>query len=89
MKIDKRRRTITLPSQADIMLADDVRQALVDLHSRSTKRATLDVGQVESMDTAVMQVAASAARSFDELVIKGLEGKSFEAHLRQLTDSVA
>ncbi len=84
MKIDSKKRTISLPKSADMMMVDEARQALVEMHGRSAKRVTIDFANTDEIDTSIVQLIASANQSFSDLKLAGLEGKPFANRLTML-----
>ncbi|MDX8409619.1 MAG: hypothetical protein R8J84_06205 [Mariprofundales bacterium] len=86
MNIDTKKRTISLPQSADMMMVDEARQALIEMHGRSTKRATIDFSNTDEIDTSIVQLVASANHSFSDLKLTGLEEKPFASRLMSLIE---
>ncbi|MDQ6951513.1 MAG: hypothetical protein Q9M26_07590 [Mariprofundales bacterium] len=86
MKIDTKKRSVSLPESADMMMVDEVRQALVEMHGRSDKRATIDFSRTNVIDTSIVQLVASASKSFAGLKLTGLDGKPYAARLTALVE---
>jgi len=84
MEIDTKKRAISLPKSADMMMVDEAKTALLDMHGRSNKRATIDFSRTEEIDTSIYQLVASCNKSFSDLKLTGLDGKSYADRLTAL-----
>jgi len=84
MNIDTKKRTVSLPKGADMMMVDEARQALVDMYSRSNKRVTIDFACTTEIDTSIFQLVAACSRSFSDLKLIGLDDKPYGDRLLAL-----
>jgi len=84
MNIDTKKRTVSLPKSADMMMVDEVRQALVDMHGRSSKRVTIDFSDTLEIDTSIFQLIAACHSSFSDLKLVGLDDKPYADRLSAL-----
>ncbi len=84
MNIDTKKRAVALPKSADMMIVDEARKALLDMHGRSAKRATIDFSGTEEIDTSIVQLVASCNKSFSDLKLTGLDGKPYADRLKAL-----
>jgi len=89
MNIDTKKRTVALPASADMMMVDEARQALVEMHGRSAKRVTIDFANTKEIDTSIVQLVASAHRSFSDLKLTGLDDKPYGDRLMALLEGEA
>ncbi len=89
MKVDTKKRAIVLPRSADMMMVDEARQALLDMHGRSSKRVTIDFSETEEIDTSIVQLVAACNKDFSDLKLAGLDGKPYAARLLELVSADA
>ncbi|MDX8413861.1 MAG: hypothetical protein R8J85_07215 [Mariprofundales bacterium] len=89
MNIDTKKRTISLPKSADMMMVDEAKQALIDMHGRSNKRVIIDFTNTEEIDTSIFQLVAASNRSFSDLKLSGLDGKTYGARIASLIKTEA
>ncbi|MDQ6964331.1 MAG: hypothetical protein Q9M13_05365 [Mariprofundales bacterium] len=89
MRVDTKKRTVSLPKSADMMMVDEAKQALLDMHGRSDRRATIDLSATEEIDTSIFQLVAACNRSFSDLKLTGMDGKPFADRLANLLASDA
>ena len=84
MNIDTKKRMVSLPKSADMMIVDEARQALLDMHGRSNKRATIDFTETMEIDTSIFQLVVSCNKSFSDLKLTGLDDKPYADRLKSL-----
>lgn len=67
----------------DIYIAQELKNAFLDLHKKGKKKITLDLENVERITTPAVQVILSARKSFQELKIRNA-GKALTLDLKNI-----